>query len=193
MSFWNLSSGESAAETAEKEFDGGGGKPELVPDGSSVLAHPDDVKWATDRNDNEFLNVRWRIQKPVELVNRVVFQKLWITDDDPNAKDEAAAAKKRDKALKMLASIDANAGGKLARKAGRPSDDDLALALVNKAMVIRVGVYSFAGDKGETIEGNYIQAVSPKTAELKVGETAAPAPAKRAAAPRDDVDDDVPF
>src|ERR1700761_5314855 len=160
-SFWDLSEGGSATENTTKEFDSGGGNMAPMPEGSSVLAMPDDVKWSEDRSGNEFLSVRWSVLKPDQFLNRKIFQKLWITDDDPKAKDPG---KKRDKAKKMLAAIDANAGGKLARKNGKPSDDDLAVALINKQMVVRLGLWEMEGDNGP-MSGNWIQAVSPKDKE----------------------------
>lgn len=192
MSFWNLSDGEAVTETATKEFDGGGGNMPPIPEGTSVLAMPDEAKWAEDRDNNEYLSIRWHVMKPDAYGNRKIFQKIWCTDGDPRAKDPQ---KKRDKALKMLAAIDANAGGKLGRKAGKPSDDDLALALINKQMVLRLGEYSMDGDQGGKIEGNYIQAVGSK--DKPVSDVKA-APRRASAKPRtetafDDDEDSVPF
>lgn len=194
MSFWNLSEGDNAIETTTKEFDGGGGDVVLIPKGSSVLAMPDDVKWAEDRDQNEFLSIRWTVLKPETYLNRKIWQKLWLTDDDPSvvkAKKDPAA--KRDKAKKMLAAIDANAGGKLGRKAGKPTDDDLAVALINKQMVLRVEVWSIEDRQtGETKEGNWVAAVSGKDKAISVVETAVKAKPKPGPV-SDDLDDDVPF
>lgn len=195
MSFWNLSEGDNAVETTTKEFDGGGGRSEPIPEGTTVLFMPDDVKWAEDRNNNEYLSIRWRVLKPADYAGRVVFTKLWVTDDDPRAKD---AQKKRDKAKRMLAAIDANAGGKLGRKSGKPSDDDLAVALVNKQMTGRLGMYSIDGDQGDKIEGNYVQAVGakdrPVTESAKATQKAT-VQTRQGKTPIDDEDDPdfVPF
>lgn len=196
MSFWNLSDGEDAKEVGTS-FETGGGNMPPIPDGSSVLAAIDDAKWDTDRDGYEHINLRWRIQKPEQFANRVVSQKVWVSDDKPKDKDPQKA---RDKAKKMLAAIDANAGGKLARKATRPTSDDLALALIGKPMVIRVQVWEIDGK-----EGNWIAAVSPKDHELRIGETKA-SPKKSGgddwgSEPRkgvspnlqSDLDDEVPF
>lgn len=199
MSFWKLSDGESANQSEAKEFDGGGGNLEPIPEGTTVLASPDDAKWAEDRNNNEYLSIRWSILKPVDYQGRKVFQKLWLTDDDPRAKDPA---KKRDKAVQMLAAIDRNAGGKLGRKDGKPTDDELALALTNKQMTIRLGMWELEGDDGKPVSGNYVQAVGAKDKPISDN----PAPhrgnggnTRRAPTPNnagsfaDDLDDDVPF
>lgn len=199
MSFWDLSDGGSATETGA-EFDGGGGGFEIIPDKSSVLAIIDEAAWDEDRSGNEIIKLRWSVVKPEQYANTKVFHKLYVTDlDDSNKKPEA----KRDKARKMLAAIDANAGGKLGRKAGKPSDEDLAMALMNKPMVIRVHVWEMDGDNGP-MSGNWVASVSPKNAELKIGTSATPSrPASSTAArsaagggwelPAEDLDDDIPF
>lgn len=199
MSFWALSDGGSANENEAKEFDGGGGTLPPIAEGTTVLAAPDDAKWAEDRNHNEYLSIRWSILKPADYQGRKIFQKLWLTDDDPRAKDPA---KKRDKAVQMLAAIDRNAGGKLGRKDGKPSDDELALALTNKQMTIRLGLWELTGDDGKQVSGNYVQAVGDKTKPISDN----PAPARgnggntrkaptltNSSGFADDLDDDVPF
>lgn len=190
MSFWDLSDGETAA-TGEKEYEQPSGNLEPIPDGSSVMAIIDEAKWSETQNENaEYISLRWSVTGPEEYINRKVFQKLWVTDDDPNTKDADKMEKKRDKAKRMLAAIDANCGGKLARKAARPNDDDLALALTNKAMVIKCMVWEMGDNKG-----NWIAAVSPKSKGVSV--VAAKAPAAKPSSPAssfgDDLDDDIPF
>lgn len=186
MSFWGLSTGETATETTG-EFDAGGGN-EPIPEGTSVLAMPDEAGWKEDRNGVEHLGIRWTILKPEAFQNRKIFHKLFVSDDDPRAKDPA---KKRDKALRMLGAIDKNAGGKLLKKEGRPSSDEIALALINKQMVIRLGVWEMEGDNGP-MSGNWVQSVSPKSADISEGPRK-PAPKRQAAPIMDDLDDDVPF
>jgi len=191
MGFWDLSDGESA-NTGEKEYEQETGNLDPIPDGSSVLAIIDEAKWQETRDRAaEFISLRWSVMEPAEYANRKVFQKLWVTDDDPNAKDAEKAAKKRDKAKRMLAAIDANAGGKLSKVPRRPSDDDLALALTNRPMIIKCMVWEMKGSDGTMNSGNWIAAVSPKAKGVSMTEAKAPA---RKAAPVSDVDhDDVPF
>lgn len=202
MSFWNLSDGESAA-TGEKEYEQPSGNLDPIPDGSSVMAIIDEAKWNETRDERaEHISLRWSVMEPAEYANRKIFQKLWVTDDDPNTKDADKMEKKRDKAKRMLAAIDANCGGKLARKAARPNDDDLALGLTNKAMVIKCMVWEMptaeidtSTGKPKMNSGNWISAVSPKSKGVDV--KAAKAPAAKASSPAssfgDDLDDDIPF
>lgn len=196
MSFWDLSDGETAA-TGEKEYEQATGNIDPIPDGSSVMAIIDEAKWNETQNENaEYISLRWSVTGPEEYMNRKVFQKLWVTDDDPNTKDAAKMEKKRDKAKRMLAAIDANCGGKLARKAARPNDDDLALALTNKAMVIKCMVWEMNGSDGTMNSGNWIAAVSPKSKGVDV--KAAKAPVKKVESGYSvgfaaDLDDDIPY
>lgn len=194
MGFWNTSDGEDAAKTGT-EYEIPGGNMDPIPAGSSVLAMIDEAKWDhTQNNAEEYVSLRWTVLAPEEYKNRKVFHKLWVTDHDPNAKDTAKAIAKTDKARKMLAAIDANAGGKLTAKDARPSDDDLALALTNKPMVITLMTWdSNTGGAG----GNWVAAVAPKNKPLKIGEKTAPK-AKAGSAgggySRDAVmDDEIPF
>ena len=195
MGFWNLSDGEDAAKTgAEYEIPGGNMDP--IPAGSSVLAMIDEAKWDHTQNDaEEYISLRWTVLAPEEYKNRKVFHKLWVTDHDPNAKDHAKAVAKTDKARKMLAAIDANAGGKLTAKDARPSDDDLARALQDRPMVITLGVWESNQPGGSG--GNWVMAVAPKNKALKIGDKA---PAKKSGGnPLDfnrrgpEVDDEIPF
>jgi hypothetical protein len=177
MSFWDLSDGESAKDTGT-DYEVPGGNLAPIPNESDVLAIIDEAKWA-DKDGNEYLSVRWSVLEPEQYKNRKVFHKLWVSDTDPGAKDEAAGIKKRDKARRMLAAIDANAGGKLARKDGKPSDDDLGLHLCNKPMIIKCMVWETEDRKtGETITGNWVSAVAPKAKGVDV--KAATEPAKKA-------------
>jgi len=191
MSFWDMSDGESAID-GKTEYEAPTGNFDPIPDGSNVLSFIEEAKWDEHRDGNRFLNLKWRVEQPEEFLNRVIFQKLWILDDDPNVKDADKMKKKRDKAKKMLAAIDANSGGKLGRKAGIPTNDDLALALQTRQMVLRLQVWEMPDGNGGTNSGNWISAVFPKNKEVRIGELAAPAsaPARGASVP---LDDDIPF
>jgi hypothetical protein len=110
----------------------------------------------------------------------------------------------------MLAAIDANAGGKLIAKPGRPTNDDL-LSLTNKPMVASMMIWSMPDTRnGGMMHGNWVSAVASKGAkDIHVSE-AKPLPTGGAAAAtgsRDDfgaqsgggyskpglVDDEIPF
>ena len=163
MSFWNLSDGGNAAATKTTEYEiPGGGSMEPIPDGSTVLAMIDEAKWET-KDGAEYISLRWSAIQPDAFKNRKIWQKLWVTDDDPSAKDADKAAKKRDKARRMLAAIDANAGGKLTAQEGKPSDENMTMHLTNKPMVIKCMLWEIEDrNSGETIRGNWISAVAPK-------------------------------
>ena len=193
MSFWDLSDGGTAAETGT-EYEQPSGNLEPIPDGSSVLAMIDEAKW-DEKDGADYISLRWSVLSPDEHKNRKVFQKLWVTDDDPNAKDASAAAKKRDKARRMLAAIDANAGGKLTKKGGVPTDETLTVCLTNKPMIIKCMLWEMPDRErhGEFIRGNWIAAVAPKSKGIDVKEAKA-APAAKSGSAHYDLDgDDVPF
>lgn len=191
MSFWNLDDGDSAATgTSEYEIEGGNLTP--IPDDSSVIAMIDEAKWA-DKDGSEYISLRWTVLNPDEYKNRKVFQKLWVTDDDPGAKDAAKAAQKRDKAKRMLAAIDKNAGGKLSAKAAKPTDQDLTAHLTNKPMVIKLKVWSMPDreNPGATIDGNWICGVSSKEKGIDV--KAAVTKTRPAPVPSTVDDSEIPF
>lgn len=191
MSFWNLEDGTSAV-SAEKEFNAGGGDFEPLPKGTSVLALVADAAWkAVYQRDEKFVNVKWQVVKPEAYAGRILFQKLFVADADPNTPADKMPAK-RDKHKKMLMAIDANSKGRLAKLTAAPTDDELALALTNSQAVLTLGVWDKDdGAGGKTPGGNWVQSVKPKTAPVTEVQTAAKRhPAKSFA---DDIDDDVPF
>ena len=180
MSFWDLSDGGSAKDTGTEYEIPGGGNFDPIPEGSSVLAAIDEIKW-DEKNGDRFVSARWSILSPDEYKNRKIFHKLWVTDIDPSAKDEAKGIAKRDKARKMLAAIDANAGGKLAARSEQPTDDSMSLALCGKPMIITLMEWSIKDrETGDMIRGNWVSAVNPKAKGIDVR------PAKPKAAPQDD-------
>ena len=181
MSFWNTSDGENVAQTATGEYTSQTDM-EPLPDKSTVKAMIEKAQWKTAHESHErYIELTYSVIAPEQYANRKIFQKLWVKDDDPRAKDPA---KKRDGALKMLGNIDSLAGGRLARNAAEPTDDDLALALTNKQLVITVKVWEMGGNSG-----NWVAGVAPTTKELHVPD----APAKAAGGPALFDDDDLPF
>ena len=192
MSFWDLSDGETAKDTGE-DFEIPSGNIDPIPDGSSVLAMIDEAKW-DERDGADYISLRWTVLSPDEYKNRKVFQKLWVTDDDPNAKDSDKAARKRDKAKRMLFAIDTNAGGKLGKKSGTPTDDDLTMCLTNRPMVIKcmIWVMPDRDQPGQTIEGNWIAAVAPKSKGIDV-KPAKPRQSPSVQSGALDESEDIPF
>lgn len=194
MSFFKLSTGQAVQATGE--FESGGGNMEPLPEGTQVLAMVDQAKW--DAHDGEyFVSLRWTVAMPEEYKNRKIFQKIKVKNPD---------ADKRDKALMMLAAIDANAGGQIMALGAEPEDADLAAALLNRPMVLKLGLWKMDNAQGESKSGNWVQKVAPrkKGASAPVAAPAAPsprvvaparpvAPARAPVAALADLGDDVPF
>lgn len=206
MSFWDTSDGDSAAKDVQKEYETGGGTFDPIPNDTDALAIIDQAKWQKKGEGSDavsFIELRWKVEKPEAFQNRVVFQKLWVSDLDPGAKTEEKAKEKRDKARRMLATIDANARGHLVKSSDAPTDDSLALALNGSTMVIKVMEWSMEDRQtGGVISGNWISAVKPKDAPLKVGKALSkPAPQAGGAGGAGgsgtgggfDLDDEIPF
>ena len=198
---WGLSDGGNAADTGTEYEVPGGGNMEPLPEGSKVLAMVEDAEWKEDADHNEYLNLKWSVVRPDEARNRKIFQKLWIKDFDPREQDEAKAEKKRDRARRLFAAIDANAGGKLAKKGGIPDADTIMVALANKLMVLRLGLWEMEDrqNPGQVMSGNWVQAVGPKTGEIGLAEAKPRAQSARAGSSQKaanaayDTDEDLPF
>lgn len=200
--FWGLSTGEDTSTKTDGSFDAGGGNLQPIPNETSVLAAIDEAKWDKDTNGNRFISLRWSVLQPEEYDNRKVFQKLWVLDDEPKAKDPV---KKRDKAKLMLGAIDMNAGGKLLAKPVMPTDEAMTLHLTNKPMIIKVMVWSMKDQMtGEIARGNWIGAVSSRqTGKLSTPEEIERGKAEMDHAQRNSasgaakanrtIDDEIPF
>jgi hypothetical protein len=203
MSFWDLSDGDKANEDVKTEYEIPGGNLEPIPNNSDVLARIKGAKWNGKKDaDEKYVEIEWQVEKPEAFFNRIVFQKLWVDDLDPSAKDKDKAIAKRDKARRMLATIDANAKGRLMQSGDAPTDDSLALALVDAKMVIKCMLWEVEDrQSGDTIRGNWVSAVKPKDAEVRVGD---PLPPKKPSSGKGasggsgtgggfDLDDEIPF
>lgn len=194
--FWGLSDGGNATDDVSTSYEVASGNFEAFPEGTKLLAMVTDAEWrVNDQTGLESLSLTWTVVKPEEVANRKVFQTLWLTDLQPDAKNPE---KKRDKARRMFAAIDANAGGKLAKKPGKPDAEAILIALANKQMVIRLGEYEGRTRDGGTVMRNYVQAVGPKTVETYLPPTTKRAPSRtdaRSGAPAGGMmfDDDIPF
>ena len=161
--FWGLSEGGSAADNTTGAFDAGGGNMQPIPSDTNVLAAIDEAKWDGSEGA-KYISLRWSVLQPEEFENRKVFQKLWVGDADPRAKSDKVAAK-RDKAKKMLAAIDLNAGGKLMAKPVMPTDEAMTLHLTNKPMILKVMVWEMKDAMtGEMSRGNWVGGVSSRAA-----------------------------
>lgn len=191
MSFWQLSDGASAAQSAGDEYEVRT-EFEPIPNGTQCIALIDEAQWHLDQTGIECLKLRWGVLEPDAFKNRKLFQTLWVSDLDPRAKKPA---QKRDTALRMLAAIDRNCGGRLAGLAGRPSDEQLTAALCNRPMTVRVLVWKVKGDRGDDLTGNWISAVGAARELPRVASGGVPQPTQSRGPAADlvDYDDEIPF
>jgi len=162
MSFFDLSDGKTA--TTATSFDSNVQMKPIAAN-TQLVAAIDEIKWDEYQGDS-FISARWVVLDG-EFKNRKIFQKIRVKEGDKT---------KRDRHIKMLAAIDANAGGDLMRNGTEPGDSQLGSALSNKPMAIKLGVWEI-DDKS----GNWVMAVSPVNSA-----SASPAPAPVAA-------EDIPF
>ena len=177
MSFWDLNDGTAAQADTSYEVEGGDMKP--IPANTTCIAAIEEAKWS-DYEGDRFINLKWRVMRPSDCEKRVIFHKIKVYGTSRDKDPQATA----DKAKRMLAAIDANAGGRLMKVEGEPGDMDLMSALVGKMMAIKLQVWSLTTEKGEEKTGNWVSAVAP----AKGAQTEAPAQQSQPV-----TDDDVPF
>lgn len=161
MSIWNLSDNSKIDNNTTTYEVSGGGAP--IPDGTQLRAIIDEASWAEWQGE-QYINLRWCVVEG-EFKNRKVFHKVKLFEPD---------VKKADKARRMLAAIDANAGGNLIKLGRDPEDSDLSQHLCYKPMVIRVQVWEIDGKSG-----NWVSMVAPSQQQ--------PAASPAAASPQDDI------
>ena len=144
MGFFTLSNNQGVE--TDGNFEMGGGAP--IPNNTNCKACIDEIGWDQWEGE-EYIKARWTVLDG-EYQNRKVFQKIKVNESDVS---------KRDKAIRMLAAIDANCGGKLMSAGTEPTDEEL-LALTNRPMVIKVMTWEINGKSG-----NWIAAVSSLQAQ----------------------------
>lgn len=140
---------------------------EPMPKDTQVKACIDEVKW-DEYQGERYISARWQVLAPKQYANRKIFQKIKV---------EEADTKKRDKAIQMLAAIDANCGGKLMSAGVEPTDAAMQKNLLMKPMVLLLDVWDMNGKKG-----NWVKAVSGSSKQEEK-----PAPAPAAAEDDDDI------
>lgn len=150
--FWNLNDGTTAQSGSEYEISGGDLEP--IPAKTGCIAAIEEAKW-DDYEGDRYISLKWRVAQPQQYANRVIFQKVKVFGTSKD-KDPSATA---DKAKRMLAAIDTNAGGNLMKLQREPTDQDLMTSLMGKLMAIKVMVWSM-DIQGEKKTGNWISAVS---------------------------------
>lgn len=151
MSFWNLNDNTEKLDTTGA-FESGGGNMEPIPNNTQVKAACDEAKWDQNENLGDFISLRWTVLAPADYKNRKIFHKIKVMD---------TSGKVADKAKRMLAAIDANAGGGLMKLNKAPSDQDLQKHLLNKPMALKLQVWELEKDDGEMMRGNWVQSVAP--------------------------------
>ena len=142
MSFFTLSDNKTIENA--NTFDLGGDDFEPMPNNTQLKAVIQETKWA-EYEGQRYINNKWSVIDG-EYKGRVLFQKIRVLDENPT---------KADKHKRMLAAIDANAGGKLMAAGVMPDDMSLSINLMNKPMAIIVAVWEINDKKG-----NWIKAVS---------------------------------
>lgn len=157
MSFFSLSDGSNAQ--TDGTMDMGGGDIAPIPKNTNVLAAITESK-IDEYQGERYINNAWTILQPAEYKNRKIFQKIRVFDEDTT---------KRDKAIRMLAAIDANCGGKLVKSGKEPTDQLLTQALINRPMVCNLQVWEIKEErdgtplpKDEWKSGNWISKVAPR-------------------------------
>lgn len=149
MSFWG---NQQLSPDGNFEIDGG----EPIPAGAVLKCIISEAGWSEWQGERK-INLTWTVIEG-EYKNRRVFQKLDVLSPDANRKNRQ---------LKMLAAIDANAGGGLMRVQGEPTDLDLAQNLTQKIMFIKVSVWEM-----DSKSGNWVSAVSNGGATQPVNQPA---------------------
>jgi hypothetical protein len=142
---------------------------EPMPKDTQVKACIDEVKW-DEYQGERYISARWQVLAPKQYANRKIFQKIKVKEGD---------TKKRDKAIQMLAAIDANCGGKLMSAGVEPTDAAMQKNLLMKPMVLLLDVWEINDKKG-----NWVKAVSGSS---KQEQKPAPAPASAATEEDDDI------
>jgi len=210
MGFFTISTGQVANQDGSTSFEMGGGEP--MPDNTTVVAAVSKIGWKqpSDFYDFDSIKAEWDVLEPKEYAGRKVYQTLKVCD----GKDSVS-----DKAKTMLAVMDTICGGKIMAKVAAtgqaPDDNILAQALINRPMMLTLGLFDTkeAGKSGI----NWIKKVAPR---VRGGSAAAPTqtaapqtpvetPAQRqarlraeraapvaAATPQieaDDIDEEIPF
>lgn len=164
MSFWN-----EEHKNTGGNFESAGGDFEPLPANTGCLAAIKQASWSEYEGDR-YINIQWQVLKPEQYKGRVIFHKVRVLDADSD---------KADRAKRMLAAIDTNAGGKLLQLNREPDDYDLASALVGKIQGIKVQVWKMEVN-GEERSGNWVSAVAPSK---KPAAQAAPQAGAQAAQP----------
>ncbi len=144
MSFFE----KKGVESVSTSFSQGSNEP--IPKDTKLLAYVESasLEFKPQYSEDEYISLQWRVHAPDEYQNRVVFQKLRVNDPAKSAR-----------AWQMLAAIDANCGGQIAKFEGEHLDDvTLQTALISKPMLIQVDIWELNDRKG-----NWVKAVASRS------------------------------
>lgn len=185
IDLWNDDDEEVTGEYIQES----GGDFPIIPHETRVLALIDKAEWKfkenfdNGRKEENCISLRFEISDG-EFKGQKIFKNLFV---ESIIEDQARNA------YTMFLNVDANAGGKIRALRRKPEDEDLQRYLINKQMVIVIGIMKAKKD-GEK-DRNYLMGVSSgsKKPETKREE----APRARPAPPRPKLeeidDDDIPF
>lgn len=159
------------AQYAEQARDGYGYEDfEPIPKGTEVVCFIEEAKWekflntrVTPAEFDEFIKIRLKVVPGADYENRVMFHKLYIlgkVDQTPERNDTT-----EENALMMLAAYDQIClGGALAKLPNDPEDEDLA-KLVNKRVLVTVGINTYKNQFKETVRQNTPRFIAPVVRE----------------------------
>jgi|GEM_PF-4882387 len=124
--FWNTSDGKEI-ESNGSFVSGSGLDP--FPDGTEVLSIISEAE-LDEYEGQRKIKITWIIGRPEKYKNRKIFQSLYVFSEHKNSSIEKA-----DRAKRMLAAIDKNAGGKLMDTGNAPTTEAMTKCLVNSSML----------------------------------------------------------
>lgn len=170
--FWSVDGEVVESSTSHKTE--GGGSPMPIPAGTRVKAVVSDIKWETGEREGTYIQVNWEVMAPKCYAGRTVRQKLHVKCHEhataPNwvSLTPEKLKNKRMAALRMLAAIDGNAGGKIHASKQQPDDAMLQKCLMAKTMTISLEVFVSDVKDGQKIQNevdyfrtNWVRGVEP--------------------------------
>ena len=75
MSFWQTQDGSAVELTTT--FESGGGDIKPIPDNTALVGAIEEAKWS-EYDGESYINLKWRVMRPAEFANRVIFQKVKV-------------------------------------------------------------------------------------------------------------------
>jgi len=167
----------------------------VLPHDTRVTALIDKAEWLTKENHKDGKNLQKCISlrfdiEDGEFKGQKIFKRFFI--DKNNGNEEQAR-----KDYKLFMNIDVLAGRKISSLDHDPDEEELQKYLINKSMVIIVGVFT---DKNTGKEKNYLMGVSggnskkPASKPIASAQKASATVAKKAVQKMElDDSDDIPF